>query len=181
VKIIPVNSKNDELNEKSSFTRNNKEHYTAWRGYSKHLKRVKNRLPAGTPPPLGSLQRSPDSLAGGEGAGCTLPKNPTPALGHAGLAQTSALRFLHLDRKILATTLSTPGLNIFLRLWLSAHLKAIANSTTSTIAHVRQLTALEETGLSRQVFMGSRITASWLLVKFSLSKRHYFRYSVCTI
>ena len=40
---------------------------------------------AGAPPrtPLGELIYStpPDPLAGGEGAGCPLPKNPTPALG----------------------------------------------------------------------------------------------------
>jgi len=29
-------------------------------------------------PRWGSLQRSPRPLAGGEGAGCPLPKNPTP-------------------------------------------------------------------------------------------------------
>ena len=36
-------------------------------------------------PCWGSSQRSPDPLAGGEGAGCPLPKNPTAALGPAGL------------------------------------------------------------------------------------------------
>jgi len=44
-----------------------------------------NRLAAGaqTRTPLGSLQRSPDPLAGGEGA--ALRKNPTHALGPSGL------------------------------------------------------------------------------------------------
>jgi len=95
------------------------------------------------------------------------PQEPHPALGPAGLAWTSVLwaeiSFASI-KKILATALSAPGLIIFLRLWLSAHLKTIANSKMSTIAHVRQLTALEETRLSRQVFMGSRITASCLLL-----------------
>ena len=34
----------------------------------------------------GSLQPFSRPLAGGEGAGCLLPKNPTPALGPSGLA-----------------------------------------------------------------------------------------------
>jgi len=38
------------------------------------------------------LTAHPDSIAGGEGTGCTLSKNPTPALDPPGLAQTSALR-----------------------------------------------------------------------------------------
>ena len=36
-------------------------------------------------PQWGSLQCSPDSLAGEERARCPLPKNPTPALGTSGL------------------------------------------------------------------------------------------------
>ena len=36
-------------------------------------------------PHWGSLQRSPDPLAGGEGACRPLPKNHTPALGPSGL------------------------------------------------------------------------------------------------
>jgi len=41
-------------------------------------------------PCWGSSQRSPRPLAGEEGAGCPLPKNPTPALGPAGLASSPA-------------------------------------------------------------------------------------------
>jgi len=36
--------------------------------------------------PLGSLQRSPDPLAAGEGADCPSPQEPTAALGPSGLA-----------------------------------------------------------------------------------------------
>jgi len=47
-----------------------------------------NCLAAGALPrsPLGGASSAPpDPLAGGEGAGCPLPKNSTPALGSSGL------------------------------------------------------------------------------------------------
>jgi len=40
-------------------------------------------------PHWGSLQRSPDPLAGGEGAGCPFPKNPIASLGPSGLDTSS--------------------------------------------------------------------------------------------
>jgi len=47
--------------------------------------------------PLAELTALTDSIAG-ELIGCTLPKNPTPALDPAGLAQTSALSFASIEK-----------------------------------------------------------------------------------
>jgi len=52
------------------------------------VNRLKCKKPLGRPelhpgPRWESLQRSPGPLANGEGAGCPLPKNLTPALGLA--------------------------------------------------------------------------------------------------
>jgi len=45
------------------------------------LQNARNRLGGRGGPRWESLQRSPDPLADGEGAGCPLSKNLTPALG----------------------------------------------------------------------------------------------------
>jgi len=49
------------------------------------MHQIQFRLGLRPRPRWGSLQRSPDPLAGGEGAGCLLSKNPTPTLGPSGL------------------------------------------------------------------------------------------------
>ena len=86
----------------SNEVRNNEQ---PWRGHSEHLKRVKTVWQPGLRPRprWGSLQHSPEPLAGGDGAGCPSPRTP-PSL--------SALRagrsFLRLGKKIiLATALSS--------------------------------------------------------------------------
>ena len=50
------------------------------------MHQIRFRLGLRPRPRCRSLQRSPDPLSGGEGAGCPLPTKPTPALGPSGLA-----------------------------------------------------------------------------------------------
>ena len=50
------------------------------------IHQIQFRLGLRPGPRWGSLQRSPDPLAGGEGARCPLRKNPTPAVDPSGLA-----------------------------------------------------------------------------------------------
>ena len=148
-------------------------------GHSEHFKTRENRLAAGAPPwtPLGELTALPDSIAGGEGTGCLYPpQEPHPRSRPCGPRSdfgASGRNFLRFDRKkSWLRPCPPPGLNIFLRLWLSAQLKAIANSTTSTIVHVRQLTALEETRLSSAGVCGIsyyRILASSKIFTFKTS------------
>ena len=58
------------------------------RGHPEYLKCSKPFGGRGSAPDPagGAYSVPPDPLAGGEGAGCPLPKNPTPALGPSGLA-----------------------------------------------------------------------------------------------
>ena len=48
------------------------------------------------------MYSTPDPLTGGEGAGCPLAKNPTPAFGPSGLISTALA-----DNKILRTPLKS--------------------------------------------------------------------------
>jgi len=64
----------------------------------RHLASIKCKKPLGRPAlrpdPAGrAYSAPPDPIADGEGAGCPLPKNSTPALGLSGLACPNPLIF----------------------------------------------------------------------------------------
>jgi len=90
--------------------------FTTTRGHLKYSECMQTIVAAGAPlqTPLGSSQRSPDPLAGGEGW-LPLPKDPIPALGHSGLIP---ITFLH------------PSSFIFLEICLKG---------TNLVAHISRL------------------------------------------
>ena len=71
-------------------------------------------------PAGGAYSAPPDPLAGGEGAGCPLPKNPTPALSPSGfeLRPFGPRRFVPpLFEPLLRLWLRTKVMGVFLQLW----------------------------------------------------------------